>query len=249
MKHLFIALLTALLLSPAIEAQQQDTAKDLFYAADAAGPRRRPRTQGRPGAMVKIELKRKGQVSYVSPKTAFVSGDKVRLHVRINRSGYLTVLNEGTSGKLQLIYPRTMENASAPVSPTMDFTIPATQGRWLEFDEKTGTERLNIMLSAQPIAEVTAFLTSNTGGGSGASSGASGSQGGAGSSTVQEQEIVDALNSKAFRASLDDSSKDFTETGEDQTTEGQAAVFVVSTSANTDLKKPVVYKLALKHGH
>jgi hypothetical protein len=66
---------------------------------------------------------------------------------------------------------------------------------------------------------------------------------------VQEQEIVDALNSKAFRASLDDSSKDFTETGEDQTTEGQAAVFVVSTSANTDLKKPVVYKLALKHGH
>ena len=248
MKRLFIALLTALLLSPAIEAQPpQDSAKDLFYAADEAVPRRvRRRTQGRPGAMVKIELKRKGQVkpNYVSPKMAFASGDKVRLHIRVNRSGYLTVFNEGTSGKLQLIYPQTMENANSPVLPTVDFTIPATQGRWLEFDENTGVERLHIVLSAKPIPEVAAFLASNASGGSGSPSG----QGGAVPGSAQEQEIVDALNSKAFRDGLDASSKDFTETSEDQTPEGQAAVFVVSTSANTTLKKPVVYKLALKHG-
>ncbi|MGH9838618.1 MAG: DUF4384 domain-containing protein, partial [Blastocatellia bacterium] len=201
-------------------------------------------------AMVRIELNRNGKLSYVSPKTAFRSGDKVRLHVRINRAGYLTVLNEGTSGHLQLLYPRTLANASARVSPTLDFTVPATPGKWLEFDDRTGTERLHIMLSAQPIPDVVTFLALNSGGGAPVSTaGSTGSSGATADGPAQEQEVVDALNSKAFRGLLDSSSKDFTETGEDQTEQGEVAVFVVTTGANTDLKKPIVYKLALEHGN
>jgi hypothetical protein len=240
MKSLFITLCIALSLCLSAIAQQAETAKDLYYRGRTdQRSRNGQRRAGRPGTMVKIELKRDSKLSYVTPSTTFRNGDRVRLHIQVNRSSYLTVLNEATSGMLQLIYPRRPSDSRTPVSPTLDFTIPAQEGKWLEFDNNPGTERLHIVLSAQPVREVSDYLAAIYSG--------SGSRANLPTSVSQERTIEDALNSKAFRGILEDSSKDFTEVGEAPTADGQPAVFVVSTTANTSLKKPVAYKLLLRH--
>ncbi|MDX2033591.1 MAG: DUF4384 domain-containing protein [Blastocatellia bacterium] len=226
----------AFALAPGNAGAQDGSAKDFFYAED--GPQRarqRARVAPRPGAMVKIELKRDGKVRWVSPGTRFYSGDKVRLHIRLNRSGYLTVLNLGSSGRIQRLYPSSLEMASRPVGTTMDFTIPTAPGLWLEFDERPGAERLQIVLSAKPLPEVMASFGANE-------------SGAAVASASSEEEVVDVLNSKAFRGVLEEASKDFTISSEDTSTEGAVAVFVVSTGGNANLRKPIVYNLALRHG-
>ncbi len=233
MKRFLILLCLVMLGLPAM-AQEEESAKDLFYRG-RTGHRPRPGQQqrpGRPGAMVRIELNRNGKLSYVTPATTFRTGDRVRLHVKINRSAYLTILNEGTSGGLQVLYPRTAADAQARVAPTLDFTIPTAKDKWLEFDQNEGTEKLHIMLSAQPVPAVAEYL---------------GAHSDSGGHPRPHESVVDTLNSKGLRGELEESGKDFTEVGEGPAEDGQPAVYAVTTSANASLKKPIVYKLLLRH--
>jgi Domain of unknown function (DUF4384) len=241
MKRIFIAMLAALSLCLPVRGQQDESAKNIYYAGqdeskpNPAGQRRR--RPGRIGAMVKTELQRDGKASFVAPSSTFRSGDRLRLHIEVNRPGYLTVLNQGTRGDLQLLYPKSVRDANAPITPTRDFTIPATSGRWLMFDQVTGQERLIVVLSAQPIPDVLRAL-------------GAAESGGDVPPPSQKQEIVDSLNSKSFRDQIEAStSKDLTEVEDAPAADGQPAVFAVSSNANAALRKPIVYRLTLRHAH
>ncbi len=232
-------LIMTLLISTVVAAQDQG-AKNIYYdyvkppARPTAGAKPAPR-RGRPGAMVKLELKRDEKVSYAQLSATFFNYDRVKLHIRINRDGYLTILNQRTTGDLQLIYPKTQEDAARKVTKTTDFTIPTTPGNWLKFDDVPGTERLIVILSDVPTREMLVRLSGQT------------AAAAAPPPPNPQLEVIALLNSKSLGNELEQTSKDFTETSDEADDDGQPATFVVSASHNADLRKPVIYKLSLRH--
>lgn len=205
----------------------RDTARNLYYAGKqkpAARPGPKP-SVGRIGTMVRIEMKdaETSPARWVPYTTGFRSGNWIRLHIQINRPGYLTVFNQGTRGDLQLIYPKSEKDAQSMVYPTTDFTVPTSAKKWLQFDEVPGTERMVIMLSSQPVPEVLAHLSGDS-------------------------RLAGSIDTDAFRTQVEDStSRDFTEVEESKTDDGQPAVFFVPSCGNAGLRRPIVHKISLRH--
>ncbi len=82
-----------------------------------------------------------GQFQTVSQSRVFRPGERLRLLVRTNRPGYMTIYNVGPTGNTNLLFNEPVEAFSflqIPKNTNMRFTGPA------------GTEKIFIMLSDQP---------------------------------------------------------------------------------------------------
>ncbi|MCY7376978.1 MAG: DUF4384 domain-containing protein [Pyrinomonadaceae bacterium] len=156
-KTAFIFLLLLAGLSGAAQAQ---TARQLYLgyentdkiaASTDAGKTtkmRPPKPPGKPGAKVVIERMRGGKLAFVSPNSKFRSGDKIRLRFTTNYDGYLKILNVGSSGKVNLLFP--YDGADDRIKPSSDFQVPKN-GDWIVFDDTPGTETLTVIMSNKPL--------------------------------------------------------------------------------------------------
>ena len=85
-----------------------------------------------------------------APDTRFHSGDRVRLHVESNVSGYLTLYQLGTNGAASRLYPD-------PEKGEVAYELPPDEGRaipagtsWFRFDDQPGIEHLLVAFAARP---------------------------------------------------------------------------------------------------
>jgi hypothetical protein len=108
---------------------------------------------GQPGVRVRVELDRGGKARWVSPRTVFRAGDRVRFHFAMNFTGYVAIINLGSSGKRTLLFPEPGMNNR--IGRTADYTVPQGEG-WFEFDNTPGIEELTFVMSKQEIPEVAA---------------------------------------------------------------------------------------------
>lgn len=108
---------------------------------------------GQPGVRVRVELDRGGRARWVSPRTTFRAGDRVRFHFAMNFTGYVAIINLGSSGKRSLLFPEPGMNNR--IGRTADYTVPQGEG-WFEFDNTPGIEELTFVMSKQEIPEVAA---------------------------------------------------------------------------------------------
>lgn len=200
----------------AAAAAQRRAARDLYLAGSE---------QGAPGAKLSIELSRGGSVSWVAPDTPFRSGDKVRFHFATNFTGYVAVINVGSTGRRSLLFP--YKGVSNRIQPTSDYQVP--QGAaWFQFDDNPGQEQLTFIMSTNPIADLPA-----AGGAPTSAPAAAGSQGGQ-VTGAEEQAILDALNSRALR------------NGRDLVLESSGSdAFLVSNA--TTLASPAGFSVTLVH--
>ncbi len=167
MKKTSITIAACVLLSVAGEAFAQNAGpRDLFntYKSDnasapATSSAAKP-TAGRPGARVRVELDRDGRARFVSTRTVFRAGDKVRFHFAMNFPGYVVVINQGSSGTRSLLFP--YKGVSNHIGRTADYTVPQGEG-WFEFDDTPGTEQLTFIMSKREIEEVTQITTGSNG--------------------------------------------------------------------------------------
>ena len=191
MKKVLMFALFAAMTATGVFAQ---TAKDLFVS------RENNLGQGMSGAKIAVQLKRgSGAARLVSPDTAFRTGDKIRLLFDLNFNGYIAVVNQGTSGSLQLIFP--YQGQSDSVSSSALIKIPALETDWIEFDEKKGVERMTVIFSKSRLPEVQQAIDSISSASSTASSTSGGSTGGV-AAAADEAAIFAALNSKAIGKKL-----------------------------------------------
>jgi len=86
-------------------------------------------------------LSEDGQMRAVTKTRTFHSGEKIKMLVRTNRPGYMTILNIGSSGNTNVLFNDYVD------AYTMH-EIPKTTS--FRFVGKPGTERLMIMLSDNP---------------------------------------------------------------------------------------------------
>ncbi len=102
-----------------------------------------------------------GQYNEVDPDTSFRSGDRIRLKVDANTSGYLYVVMRGSSGTWKLMFPSAeVAGGSNHVSKGESRQIPSGERGQFFFDEQAGNEKLFIVLTRQPEADLDKLIYS-----------------------------------------------------------------------------------------
>ena len=85
----------------------------------------------------------------ISPDAVFHAGDQIRLSLMSNQTGYLYVIEQGSSGRWVPLYPPSNGSAeSNKLVPGKDYIIPGS-GAW-RFTGEPGQEKLFVMLSRAP---------------------------------------------------------------------------------------------------
>ena len=109
-------------------------------------------------------LKRESSGSIeVDPETVFQSGDKIRLRVDVNTAGYLYIINRGSSGNWNPLFPSAkIANGDNRVQKGIQYEIPP--GFVFTFDEQPGTEKLFVVFSRKPVSDLEDLIYSLTGG-------------------------------------------------------------------------------------
>ena len=64
----------------------------------------------------------------VNPATVFSAGDRLRFRVSSTFAGYLYVVNHGTSGSYDLLFPRSDTGSDNRIAAAKDFIVPGAQG-------------------------------------------------------------------------------------------------------------------------
>src|SRR5690349_15491273 len=175
-RFLTVTILASSLASSVAWAQQPVLkARELFYtpppdtakAAEAKAPAKKPPVKpvaAKAGdthtltALVPLGLRyavlkrdASGQYQEVDPDTNFRSGDRIRLHVDANTSGYLYVVMQGSSGTWKLLFPSAeVAGGSNLVRKGESRQIPSGDKGQFFFDEQAGSEKLFIVLTRQP---------------------------------------------------------------------------------------------------
>ena len=91
-----------------------------------------------------------GQTVEVDPESVFHSGDRIRLSVQANDTGFLYIVLRGSSGKWTPLFPsKEIMSGNNKVERGGSYEIPLGSV-WFAFDEQAGTERLFIVLARQP---------------------------------------------------------------------------------------------------
>jgi TIR domain/Domain of unknown function (DUF4384) len=90
----------------------------------------------------------------LSKEMVFEDGYRIALNLRTPKPGYLYVLNEGPSGGLAStineIYPGPGRSALIPANTAV--RIPTSA--WIVFDAEQGTEKMYLVFSAEPVADI-----------------------------------------------------------------------------------------------
>jgi Domain of unknown function (DUF4384) len=123
--------------------------KDMYLAYAYDSKKKTKKRRGRPGAKVRVELRRDGVTGFVPIDTTFQAGDKVKFHFAVNFPAHVSVINLGSSGRLNLLFP--YQGAPEVVGITQNYTVPQSNDLWFEFDSTPGTERLTFVFSAMRV--------------------------------------------------------------------------------------------------
>ena len=111
---------------------------------------------GKPLGLRYSILRNDGEGDYreVAPDTVFHSGDRIRVAVEVNDTGYLYIAMKGASGTWKVLFPTAdIEGGNNRVESGRQYTIPPAPGRFA-FDQQPGEEQLFIVLSRQPEASL-----------------------------------------------------------------------------------------------
>jgi Domain of unknown function (DUF4384) len=175
-----------------------------------------------------------GQYNEIDPDTSFRSGDRIRLKVDANTSGFLYVVMQGSSGTWKLLFPSAeVAGGSNHVSKGESRQIPSGERGQFVFDEQAGNEKLFIVLTRQPEPDLDKLIYSM--GGTVTKDGSRGSD----RSLVAQASVGDDVVSK-LRTQVN--SRDLVFEKVDST---ENAAYVVNPSNAPDAR--LVVDIALKH--
>jgi hypothetical protein len=168
--------------SATAQTKQKPRAKDLYVQyndGDSTFP-------GNPGAKVSVLLKRGNQEKVVSTNETFQSGDRIKLIFDINFSGYVAIMNQGSTGKEQLLFPYKSNGrlVDSRVTPNAGTKLPGG-GDWIVFDNNPGNETVTVIFSNTPFEEFNNLSSGSITTGS------------------EADQVLAELNSKSLRRSKD----------------------------------------------
>lgn len=136
--------------------QQSAAPKALLLVSEngyGAAPHLVRTAENRLGLRCSILLRQEdGQYAEVAPGAVFHSGDHIRLSLLVNESGYLYVIEQGSSGAWSPIFPPPGAVANKITAGQLQ-TVPSGE-RAFAFDQHPGEEKLYVILSRTPIEDI-----------------------------------------------------------------------------------------------
>jgi hypothetical protein len=100
----------------------------------------------------------------VDQDATFRSGERIRLKVDTNTTGYLYVVMQGSSGNWRLMFPSAdVEGGNNRIEKGMSQQIPPGDKGQFVFDDQSGTEKLFLVLSRRPEPDLDKLIYSITG--------------------------------------------------------------------------------------
>jgi Domain of unknown function (DUF4384) len=184
-----------------------------------------------------------GQYNEVTPGSVFHSGDHIRLSFLANEPGYFYVIQQGSTGAWLPIFPpkNSAKDANRMIAGQLQIVPGGTQA--FAFDQNPGDEKLYVLLSRTPIADIDRAvekLRSNQ-------SAAPGPQVGGGQVMEAENRIPDAFVQQL-------ASRDLTLVDEQKVNEpaagnvdGEKAIYVVSKGSGPEADSQVLLSVDLRH--
>lgn len=88
----------------------------------------------------------------VDPALVFSQGDRIRFRFSTNFDGFLYVMNQSTSGKYELLFPREDTGQSNRIEAGKTYVVPATQG-WFRISGPPGHDVVYWMVSPVEIGD------------------------------------------------------------------------------------------------
>ncbi len=86
----------------------------------------------------------------VDPGLVFAKDDRVRFRFRANFDGYLYVMNQGTSGNYETLFPRQDTGEQNRIEAGVEYVVPATRG-WFRISGPPGHDILYWMVTPLPL--------------------------------------------------------------------------------------------------
>lgn len=174
-----------------------------------------------------------GKFAEVDADTTFHSGDRIRIHVDTNTTGYLYVVMQGSSGNWRLMFPAAdVEGGNNRIEKGASQQIPPGDRGQFVFDQQSGTEKLFLVLSRKPEPDLDKLIYSITG--------AQGSNRTLMAQASVGDDIVNRLRDEVKSRDLVFEKVDSTEPS------AEKATYVVNPSRTDDAR--LVVDVALKHG-
>jgi hypothetical protein len=94
----------------------------------------------------------------VSAEKVFHANDRIQLAVETNSAGYLYVINQGSSGQWDVMFPRPeIANGNNHVDEKRVYLLPSEEHR-MRFKDPAGAENLVIVLAREPIGDLEGFI-------------------------------------------------------------------------------------------
>src|SRR5579863_4463846 len=88
----------------------------------------------------------------VNSALVFNAGDKLRFRVSANFPGYLYVMNHGTSGGYELLFPRSDTGSDNRMDASKEYVVPASQG-WFKVSGPAGQDVIYWLVSPVELAK------------------------------------------------------------------------------------------------
>lgn len=93
----------------------------------------------------------------VDPGLVFAKDDRVRFRFRANFDGYLYVMNQGTSGNYEMLFPRQDTGERNRIEAGVEYVVPATQG-WFRISGPPGHDVLYWMVTPLPLGSQPKYM-------------------------------------------------------------------------------------------
>jgi Domain of unknown function (DUF4384) len=178
----------------------------------------------------------------VTPGTVFHSGDHIRLSLLANQSGYLYVVQKGSTGAWSPIYPPpSAASDAAKINPGQLEVVPGGT-KAFQFDEHPGAERLYVILSRTPIEDIDRVIRNLSHGTSTPTSTADASLELEAKNVIPD-ELVQKLAGRDLKL-VDEETVDASPTS---APDSERAVYVVAKKSDTPSSEQVILSLELRH--
>ena len=108
-----------------------------LFAAAAVAAGAQPATEDLHRMEITLEKETDGNWEVIDPGLVLEKGDRLRFRFRANFPGYLYVMNRGSSGQNELLFPREETGEDNRIEAGQEYRIPATQA-WFRVDGPPG---------------------------------------------------------------------------------------------------------------
>ncbi|HEX4231104.1 MAG TPA: DUF4384 domain-containing protein [Bryobacteraceae bacterium] len=95
-----------------------------------------------------------GQNEEVLPDSTFRAGDSIRISVMANEPGYLYVIQRGSTGAWNVLFPQPGTPEVNRVEAGRNYEIPGGDGEYFTFDEHAGQEKIYVLLSRAAVRDL-----------------------------------------------------------------------------------------------